>query len=81
MTTKATDVLQRVVWLLQDESIRWSAAELVTWLNDAQTAAQALRPDVTEVIASVTLSPGALQSLYDYDAALPQPPVKPDPRR
>ncbi|HEY6509738.1 MAG TPA: DUF6682 family protein [Vicinamibacterales bacterium] len=76
MTTKATDVLQRVVWLLQDESIRWSAAELVTWLNDAQTAAQALRPDVTEVIASVTLSPGALQSLYDYDAALPQPPVK-----
>jgi hypothetical protein len=76
MTTKATDVLQRVVWLLQDESIRWTAAELVQWLNDGQTAMVALRPEVTEVIASVTLSPGALQSLYDYTPALPQPPVK-----
>jgi hypothetical protein len=76
MTIKATEVLQRVVWLLQDESIRWTAAELVQWLNDGQTAMVALRPEVTETIASVTLSPGSLQSLYDYTPALPQPPVK-----
>ncbi len=77
MTTKAFDVLQRVIWILQDDtSVRWSAAELTQWLNDGQTAMQALRPDTTEVIASVALSPGSLQSLYDYTNALPQPPVK-----
>jgi hypothetical protein len=77
MTTPAKDVLQRVVWLLQDEdSKRWTAAELTQWLNDAQTAAQTLRPDVTEVVTSVTLAPGAMQNLYDMVSDLPQPPVK-----
>jgi hypothetical protein len=77
MTTKATDVLQRVIWLLQDdESKRWSAAELTQWLNDGQTAMQALRPDVTETITSLTLAPGALQNLYDHESVLPEPPVK-----
>jgi hypothetical protein len=77
MTTKATEVLQRVVWLLQDEtSVRWSAAELVEWLNDAQTAMQALRPDSTEVISSFNCAPGALQNLYENASNLPEPPVK-----
>jgi hypothetical protein len=76
MTTKATDVLQRVVWLLQDESIRWTAAELVQWLNDGQTAMVALRPDVTETITTFNCVPGALQSLYDNASNLPEPPVK-----
>jgi hypothetical protein len=77
MTTPAKDVLQRVVWLLQDEdSKRWTAAELVQWLNDGQTAMQALRPDVTEVISSFDCQPGAMQSLYANAANLPEPPVK-----
>ena len=76
MTTKATDVLQRVVWLLQDESIRWTAAELVQWLNDAQTAMQGLRPDTTETITSMVLSPGAYQDLADHVNDLPEPPAK-----
>lgn len=76
MTIRATDILQRVVWLLQDESVRWSAAELVTWLNDAQTAMQALRPDSTETVTSIALQPGAFQNLMVFVDNLPAPPVK-----
>ncbi len=77
MATKAVDVLQRVVWLLQDEdSKRWTAAELTQWLNDAQVAAQTLRPDVTEVITGAVMDPGAQQDLNDLAPNLPEPPAK-----
>jgi hypothetical protein len=77
MTVKASEVLQRVVWVLQDEtSVRWTAAELVQWLNDAQTAAQMLRPEVTETVASTTLNPGSMQDLLTFIGVLPKDPVK-----
>lgn len=77
MTVKAVDVLQRVVWIIQDDtSVRWSAAEMVQWLNDAQTAAQTLRPEVTEVVTTFDCAPGALQNLFDNADNLPEPPAK-----
>jgi hypothetical protein len=60
----ATVPLERVVYILQDDtSVRWSANELVDWLNDAQTAAHILRPDATEEMTSITLVPGSFQDL------------------
>lgn len=77
MTTKATDVLQRVIWQLQDDdSVRWTAAELVEWLNDGQTAMQVQRPDTTEVITSLILNPGSYQNLADSSFNLPEIPAK-----
>ena len=77
MTTKVVDVLQRAVWILQDEgNDRWTSDELVQWFNDAQTAMQNLRPDTTSVQASLQLAPGAFQNLMDSAFNLPQMPAK-----
>src|SRR5579864_468359 len=77
MTTKVTDFLQRVMWILQDDtSVRWTANELVDWVNEAQTAMQALRPDSTEEKTSITLVPGAFQDLDQRSADLLHPSTK-----
>jgi uncharacterized protein DUF6682 len=74
MALKATYVLERVNWVLQDDdSTRWSANELIDWLNDAQEATQVLRPDSTEDIVSVELAPGAYQSLTALKEQLLRP--------
>ncbi len=73
----ATEVLERVVFIIQDDtSVRWTANELVDWLNDAQTATQALRPDSTEEFTSIQLVPGAFQDLSLRSADLLNPSTK-----
>jgi hypothetical protein len=74
---KAIVPLERVVYILQDDtSVRWTANELVDWLNDAQVACQALRPDSTEEVTSIELVPGAFQDLGQRSAALLNPSTK-----
>lgn len=77
MTVKVTEVLQRAIWLLQDEgNDRWTVDELVQWFNDAQTAMQNMRPDTTSVLTSLQLAPGAFQNLMDSSLNLPRKPAK-----
>jgi hypothetical protein len=72
-----TEVLERVVFILQDDtSVRWTPNELVDWLNDAQTATQALRPDSTEEKTSIECVPGAFQDLGERSADLLNPSTK-----
>lgn len=74
---KALVPLERVVYILQDDaSVRWSANELVDWLNDAQTSAHILRPDATEQTTSLTMVPGSLQNLEARSSELLSPSTK-----
>lgn len=74
---KALVPLERVVYILQDDtSVRWSANELVDWLNDAQVATQALRPDSTEEMTSIPMVPGSYQDLSQRSADLLNPSTK-----
>lgn len=67
MTTTAQSVALRAVGLLQDTtSIRWPAAELVRWMNDAQRDIIMMRPDALVITGTMTLASGTRQ---DLDAA------------
>lgn len=62
----AGDIVTRVRNLLNDEdsgNYRWTDAELLRWLNDAQRAIVSLSPDANTVIESVSLASGVKQSL------------------
>jgi hypothetical protein len=52
-------ILNRVVNILQDAgSVRWTADELVMWLNEAQVQTATLRPDATATKKIVALPGG-----------------------
>jgi hypothetical protein len=52
------DFITRCGTLLQDSgNTRWSEAELVAWLNDAQRATVMLRPDANAVTVAITVDP------------------------
>lgn len=60
------DVLHRVSVQLQDASpqfTRWSARELVEWLNDAQRAIAKYIPPSCARVDAIKLTPGTLQSV------------------
>lgn len=64
MATTAKSVIQRVSDTLQDPTcVRWSAAELVRYLNDGQLDMLVLRPDALSVVESCPLVAGARQTL------------------
>lgn len=69
MSITAQSIIHRATDLLQDQtSIRWTANELVRWLNDAQRAIVKVRPDATNTTATMTLSVGTRQSLTSATA-------------
>lgn len=71
MALTAQSVIRRVVETLQDPtSVRWSAGELVRYLNDGQREIATTRPDSTAVTASMTLAAGAKQALPAAGAKL-----------
>jgi len=70
-TITAQSIINKAEIVLQDTTnIRWPEAELLTWLNDGQREVAAMRPDVTNVTASVALVAGTRQMLPAAGAAL-----------
>lgn len=64
MAVSAQSILKRVVDQLMDvANVRWSAAELVRYLNDGQKEILIYRPDATGTTLTVNLTAGAKQSL------------------
>ncbi len=64
MTISAQSIIRRATDLLQDQtSIRWPAAELVRWFNDAQRAIVKARPDAMNTTTTMTLVAGTRQDL------------------
>lgn len=64
MAVTAQSVVRRATDILQDQtSVRWTADELVRWLNDGQREIAIHRPDAFTTYAPVTLSAGSRQTL------------------
>lgn len=64
MTISALSVVDRASTLLNDLTrVRWSAAELVKWLNDGQREVLVYRPDALVVTGTGTLVAGPRQHL------------------
>jgi len=63
-TVKVVDLIVRAQTLLQDEdSVRWTVAELQYWLNDAYKETIGLRPDANTQTAEYTCVAGPRQVL------------------
>lgn len=63
-TVKVVDLIVRAQTLLQDEdSVRWSYAELQYWLNDAYKETIGLRPDANAQTAEFTCVTGPRQNI------------------
>lgn len=59
MNSDVKSVLRPVVMILQDAtSVRWTANELVMWVNEAMTSTAVLRPDATARRIEVALTGG-----------------------
>lgn len=81
-TALVKDVLWRASVLLNDVSPqyqRWSERELVSWLNDAQTAIAKHLPAAHSRIDALKLRPGTLQSIENIAPADCKPGVGPAP--
>jgi len=73
MTISASSIIHRATDILVDKtSVRWPAAELVRWLNDAQREIILMRPDSMNRTATSTLAAGTRQNL-DAMALSPAP--------
>lgn len=63
-TMTGTDVFNRVSTILQDATnVRWSATELLQWLNDGQRAIALIKPNVNSSTQIVPLVAGTKQAL------------------
>jgi hypothetical protein len=63
-TILASAIINKAEIVLQDTTnVRWSESELLGWLNDGQREIALLRPDVSNVTASVALVAGTKQAL------------------
>jgi len=51
-----TDVTNRVTEVLNDGAVTWTAAQLLTWLNEARRAVCIVRPDASMTTGSVQLT-------------------------
>lgn len=64
MATAASVIMDRAETILQDTSnARWTEAELLDWLNEAQGVIVQVKPDSNAVIEAVLMSSGGIQSL------------------
>jgi hypothetical protein len=63
-SVKIADVLNRVELILQDDTnVRWTAAELLGWANDAYREIVLARPDVNTLSGTFTCAEGTRQVL------------------
>lgn len=60
---KASDVINRVRILLNDDGTRWPNSELFYWISDAQRLIGLVRPDAVSLLSTVQLSAGTKQQL------------------
>lgn len=60
---KASDVINRVRVLLNDDGTRWPNTELFYWISDAQRLITLVRPDATSAAEVVSLVAGTKQSI------------------
>jgi hypothetical protein len=60
---KASDVINRVRVLLNDDGTRWPNSELFYWISDAQRLITLVRPDATSASEVVSLVAGSKQSI------------------
>lgn len=64
MSVTVQSVVDRAEYIFQDTSnIRWTTAELVFWVNDAQREISLLKPDATSTNTTITLATGTKQSI------------------
>ena len=64
MSVTVQSVVDRAEFIFQDTSnIRWTTAELLFWLNDAQREIALLKPDATATNTTITLATGTKQSV------------------
>ena len=64
MSVTVQSVVDRAEYIFQDTSnIRWTTAELLLWLNDAQREIALLKPDATATNTTITLATGTKQTL------------------
>jgi len=64
MTVAVNDIVDKVELVLQDTTnVRWAAAELVKWLNDAQREIVKEKPEANVTTTAVQLSAGTKQAL------------------
>jgi len=64
MSVTVQSVVDRAEFIFQDTSnIRWTTAELLLWLNDAQREIALLKPDATATNTTITLATGTKQTL------------------
>ena len=64
MTTQVSSILDSAAALLNDAgAVRWSRAELVTWINDGQLALIKIKPAAKTISGVLQLVPGATQTL------------------
>ncbi len=64
MALTVKNILDRVQITLQDTTnIRWTQAELLNYLNDAQREIALLKPDATSINTNIQLATGTQQSL------------------
>ena len=63
-TITAQKILDRAELLLHDDTnIRWTAAEVLNWLNEGQREIVLLKPDAYSITESILLASGTKQSL------------------
>lgn len=62
-TATIGDIITRADVILQDNNVRWPAAELLYWLNDAYRAIVMLRPDANMQSGTFTCAAGTRQDL------------------
>ena len=60
---KASDVINRVRVLLNDDGTRWPDSELFYWISDAQRLVGLVRPDSTSASEVVSLVAGTKQTI------------------
>lgn len=77
MALTAQSIVKRATVVLQDAtSVRWTASELVDWLNDGQREIIIYRPDANSKIATGTLAAGTRQDLTTMTGISTFNPVK-----
>lgn len=60
----ASDIIDRARILLQDaDSVRWTDAELIKWINDGQRAIVVVRPDASTANVTLNLTTGTKQAI------------------
>ena len=70
-TITALSIINKAKTTLQDTTnVRWSDAELLTYLNDGQRAIAVVRPDSCSVTANITLVAGTRQTIPDAGTSL-----------